>query len=215
MEFEDLQAIWNAQSNAPVFSPEDGRLAVALYQQREHARRRLLFVDFLPTVLGSLMVLTIAVLFFVSFLYQGGLEAFFWDGVANLIAGTAALAVAVPAYIERKKHERTQTVFAPSLRQELERGIAQVEYETRLHRPARLIRLYAMVAIGGELIMWEGYRINEQPPQFVGLAAGLTMFCVWSTLTKGRKNVKEVLLPRKRALESMRAALDEEASLKT
>jgi hypothetical protein len=36
MEFEDLQAIWDTQNEQPVFSINDSRLAVGLYQQREH-----------------------------------------------------------------------------------------------------------------------------------------------------------------------------------
>lgn len=34
MEFEDLQAIWDTQNERPVFSINDSRLAVGLYQQR-------------------------------------------------------------------------------------------------------------------------------------------------------------------------------------
>jgi hypothetical protein len=71
-----------------------------------------------------------------------------------------------------------------------------------------------MVAIGGELIMWEGYRINEQSPQLVGLAIILTLASGWPAFAKNKKKIEEVLLPRKRALESIRAALDEEVSLK-
>ena len=45
-----------------------------------------------------------------------------WDYAGLAVAAGALLAIVVPLYRERKKHERTQKIFAPSLREELDRG---------------------------------------------------------------------------------------------
>ena len=45
-----------------------------------------------------------------------------WDYAAFAVAAGALVAIVVPLYIERKRHERTQQVFVPSLREELDRG---------------------------------------------------------------------------------------------
>ena len=48
MKFENLQATWDTQNDKPVFAMTDARLLVALYQQREHSRRRLFRQQFAP-----------------------------------------------------------------------------------------------------------------------------------------------------------------------
>jgi hypothetical protein len=42
-----------------------------------------------------------------------------------MLAAGALVAMVASRYTERKKHERTQEIFVPSLREKLERGMAQ------------------------------------------------------------------------------------------
>ena len=215
MEFEDLQAIWDTQNERPVFAINDSRLAVALYQQREHRRRRLFQFFFIPYYGVSLGVVAANALLFLAFFLKTAYRVrtsdplmSVWDGAAlvAVIAGATVLAVRVHA--ERRRHERTQRVFAPSLREELEQGISQLDFELSLHSAGRARQLICIVALGTLVFVWETGRLNGDPTPWMMLAFNLV--CVFPSIWYGaaaEKAAFEKLMQRKRALESMRAAL--------
>ncbi len=102
-QFEDLQAIWDTQNDRPVFSMNDSRLAVGLYQQREQSRRRLLREQFAPAYVMALFI-TVALGFtFLAFFFKTVTklrltdpQMSIWDGAALVAGMGAALAVVVP-----------------------------------------------------------------------------------------------------------------------
>ncbi len=220
MEFESLQAIWDAQNDKPVFSVNDPRLTVGLYQQRERSRRRLFRREFAPAYVYSLVMFAVAVFVFVIFflksyvlhLNPGDPLMSVWDGAALVATAGAALAIVGSLYAERRKHERTQNLFAPSLREELDRGIAQVDFELKLQSAPHVLRITSLVMVAAGLISLEVARLNGNWPPWsqVAVIALSTAFAVWLGLVGQQKKLERSLLPRKRALESMRAALDED-----
>jgi hypothetical protein len=224
MEFENLQAIWDTQHDKPVFAMQDARLLVALYQQRERSRRRLFKWTFAPMYGGALFMLVVLGWVFVTFLNVASLMRRFkgrfthngfgmsaWDYVGFAVAAGALLALVVPMYLERKKHERAQEIFAPSLREELDRGIAQLDFATRLDSIPRVMRILTLVSIAAVIINWEAVRAAGNPrPWGAALAVLFCMFFCGCAGFAGRKKTMERRLERRRALESMRAALDED-----
>jgi hypothetical protein len=223
MEFENLQAIWDTQNDKPVFAMQDARLLVALYQQRERSRRRLFKRYFAPMYGSALLMLAVLGAVFASYLYVASLMRRYkggfthngfgmsaWDYVGFAVAAGALLAHVVPMYLERKKHERTQEIFAPSLREELDRGIAQLDFAMGLWSTPRVMRILTLVSVAVVMIWWESGRAAGNPtPWWAGLGAlfvlvpGCMDFAV-------KKQKMERALARRRALESMRAALDED-----
>lgn len=222
MEFEDLQAIWDTQNDKPVFERQDPRLLVALYQQREHSRRRILHGSFAPLyvtalimvgVIGSLVATfrNIAGLMrrYPRFTHNGfGITA--WDYAGLAVAAGALLVLVVSLYLERRKHERTQEIFAPSLREELDRGIAQLDFWMGLDKPARILRILTLLAIALVLTEWESGRAAGNPrPWWTGLWAVAVFLPGFVGFALKKKPLRR---ERKRALEAMRAALDEDRS---
>ncbi|MEP7365419.1 MAG: hypothetical protein ABI972_19365 [Acidobacteriota bacterium] len=216
MEFEDLQAIWDTQNDRPVFSLSDSRLAVGLYQQREQSRRRLFRLLFAPAYVTALFITVALGLTFLVYLFKTVTklrltdpQMSIWDGGALAAAVVAALAVVVPMYRERRRHEGTQNVFAPSLREELERGISQLDFELRC--ASWTWRIPALVSLGTCVLLWELGRLNGQPPPWTMMAVvlGGVGMSVWAGLAASKK-VVEQLEQRRRALESMRASLEED-----
>jgi hypothetical protein len=226
MEFESLQAIWDTQNDKPVFAMQDARLLVALYQQRERRRRRAFKLHFAPMYVAALVMLAVLGAVFATFLnvaslmrrYKGrfthngfGMSA--WDYAGFAVAAGALLAIVVPMYLERKKHERAQEIFAPSLREELDRGLAQLDFAMGLDSTPRVVRILTLLSIAVVIIGWEAGRAAGNPtPWWSGLGA-LWVFlpgCVGFAL---RKITTERRLARRRALESMRAALDEDTEV--
>ena len=217
MEFENLQAIWDTQNDQPVFAMQDARLLVALYQQRERSRRRVFKAQFAPMYGAALLMAAVLGVVFVTFLSRRrfphhGFPMSAWDYAAFAVAAAALLAIVVPMYGERKKHERTQEIFAPSLREELDRGIAQLDFEMGLQSNPRVLRILTLLSIIAVIINWEAGRLSGEDPTPWRLAL-FTLFCVFLGGRAGfaaRKKVMERALARRRALESMRAALDED-----
>lgn len=222
MEFEDLQAIWDTQNDKPVFAMQDARLLVALYQQREHRRRRLFKQYFMPMYIiapiGLVAIGFTFLAFFMKSLYIERIARDFpmsaWDYAAFAVAAGALVVMVVPLYIERKRHERTQQVFAPSLREELDRGMAQLDFEVTLNSTSRVTRFYALLTIAVVLFVWEVGRLNGNPTSWNQAWTFLSSMVLlsWIVFT-GQKKYVERVMQRKRALESMRAALDEDTAV--
>lgn len=228
MEFEDLQAIWDTQNDKPVFAMQDARLLVALYQQREHSRRRIFQLHFAPMYGLAVLMLAVIGALFATLLkiaslmrrYKGlfthnGVGMSAWDYAGLAVAAGAILAIVVPLYLERKKHERTQEIFAPTLREELDRGIAQLDFAIGLDNTPRVMRIFTLLSIAIVIMFWESGRAGGDPtPWWSGLGALFVLLpgCAGFAL---RKKTMERRLERRRALESMRAALDEDRSSPT
>src|SRR5687768_13859109 len=122
MKLEELQAIWETQTERPGFSVNDFGLHLALYQVRERARRRLFWGGYFPGFVCSLLGLVGLLVLFISFYFKDPANDFpmnAWDGLAFLVAGSALVLCASSMYASQRKHEREQSVFAPSLRQEI------------------------------------------------------------------------------------------------
>jgi uncharacterized membrane protein len=219
MQFEDLQAIWDTQNDRPVFSMNDSRLAVGLYQQREQSRRRLFRELFAPAYVIALSI-TVALgltflVFFVKTVTKMRLtdpQMSIWDGAALVAGMGAALAVVARMYRERRKHEGAQNVFAPSLREELERGISQLDFELSFYCTSRVWNVPALVSLATSVLLCELGRLNGEstPWTMLAVALGGVVLSVWAGLAANKK-VVERIEQRKRALESMRAALEENA----
>jgi hypothetical protein len=228
MEFENLQAIWDTQNDKPVFAMQDARLLVALYQQRERSRLRVFRREFAPMYGTALLMLAVLGAVFFTFIKITSLIRRFgsrfpmphhdfgmsgWDYAGFAVVAGALLAIVVPLYLERKKHERTQEIFAPSLREELDRGIAQLDFEMGLQSNPRVMRILTLLLIAAVIMNWEAGRTSGNPAPW-GLAL-FTFFCWFLGAQAGfaaKKRKRERALARRRALESMRAALDEDRS---
>jgi hypothetical protein len=236
MDFENLQAIWDTQNDKPVFAMQDARLLVALYQQRERSRQRAFRIHFAPMYVAALAMLAalwsliasfrnIATLirrFPGRFTHNGfGISA--WDYAGLAVAAGALLGIVVPLYLERKKHERIQQIFAPSLREELDRGIAQLDFAIGLDSPLRVMRIVTLLAIALVMISWESGRAAGNPRPWWSLLWFLGVYLPgglgWAVGRLQRKLqkrepglVRRLRLERRRVLESMRAALDEDRS---
>lgn len=219
MEFEDLQAIWDTQNERPVFSINDSRLAVGLYQQREQSRRRLFRQLFAPAYVVALFITVALGLTFLAFFVKTVTkmrltdpQMSIWDGAALMAGVGASLAVVASMYRERRKHEGIQNVFAPSLREELDRGISQVDFELSYSSTSRMWNVPALVSFGTGVLLCEIGRLNGEstPWTMFAVAVGGVLVSVWVGFAAKKKAVEQIE-QRKRALESMRAALEENA----
>ena len=213
MQLEELQAIWETQTERPVFSVNDFGLHLALYQVRERARRRLFWGGYFIGFVCSLLGLVVLLVLFVVFYFKDPANDFpmnAWDGLAFLVAAIAIVLCASSMYTSRRKHEKDQSVFAPSLRQEIERGIAQIDFEISTDTSGMAWRNAALVSLAAILMGWEAGRLNGDPLpwEVLWMIGGLVVATFVALVPASRQAVKEGLR-RKRALEGLLAKLDE------
>jgi len=234
MEFENLQAIWDTQNDKPVFAMQDARLLVALYQQRERSRQRAFRLHFAPMYVAAVCMLASIWALIATFRNVASLMRRFkgrfthngfamsaWDYAGLAVAAGALLVLVVPLYLERKRHERSQRIFAPSLREELDRGLAQLDFEARLDRAPRVLRILTLLSIAVVMISWEAQRAGGNPTPWWSALGVVWVFLPgglgWAVgrlqgkLQKRERGLmRRLRLERRRALESMRAALNED-----
>jgi hypothetical protein len=133
-----------------------------------------------------------------------------WDGVALAGAVSVAVAVVASSYNQRRKHELSQNLFAPSLREELEQGIAQLDFESSLYSRPRVARLVLAVSFVMTVLLWEVGRMMGNPAPWYMLVFAVPMCASYGLAFTPRKKIRQRVLERRRALESMLAALKRE-----
>jgi hypothetical protein len=174
-----------------------------------------------PTLLGRLFYqlrlfadwLVILLVLFVAFYFKDAANDFpmnAWDGLAFLVAAIAIALCASSMYASRRKHERKQSVFAPSLRQEIERGIAPIDFEIFTDTSGMAWRNAALGSLAAILLGWEAGRLNGDPLPWdvLWMIGGLVVATFVALVPASRQAAKEGLR-RKQALEALCAKLDE------
>ena len=137
MQYEELQAIWETQRQRPVFALNEFSLHMELNRTRARTRRRHFWVDVFPLLVVAPVLIIPLLVPMLVFVFQGPLDQLppgklpmtGWDVVACLV-GIALFGYAVWSMeSNRRRNEQRQKVFAASLRQEIELGIAQVDFD--------------------------------------------------------------------------------------
>lgn len=213
MQLEELKAIWETQTERPRFSVNDFGLHLALYQIRERARRRLFWGCYFPGFVGSLLGLAALLVLFLIFYLNDSDDDFSmdaWDVLAFLVAAIALVYCTWSMVTSRRKHEQEQSVFAPSLRQEIELGIAQIDFEISTDTSGRAWRFAALICLAALLMSWEIGRLNGDrlPWNVLWMSGGLVVATFLAMIPASRQAMKEGLR-RKQALEGLLAKLDE------
>jgi hypothetical protein len=187
-------------------------LMVALYRHRERSRRDVLWKLYVPAYAAMLLMLLILAGTCLLFYFKDASHDFpmsVWDGAA-FFAGVAAFGgVAVPFYLVRRRQERRQEVFAPTLRKEIDLSIEQLEFEIKV-AGYWVVRNGLLLTIGVMLGMWEMARLNGNSlPSWDGfLLVALMPFLSWIAHLAVKEEIDKVTLPRTRALEQLRASLE-------
>jgi hypothetical protein len=217
MRFEELVAVWSTQADKPLFSLNEFGIHMALYQQRERARRRHFWGMYFPYYVTSLYMLGAIAFTCVAFYFKDTSERDFpmdiGDWIAFAVAAGMFAFAAGSMWRARKRHERLQNSTSPSLRQEIDSGIAQLQFEIHTGTSAEAWRNSALVSIGGVLFCWEVGRLNgDAAPWRVVLVCsavyGVAALLGWIWARRWRADRAR----RTRALETLRAKLDETAT---
>jgi hypothetical protein len=216
MLLEELPAIRETQTKRPVSLVNDFGLHLALSQDRERARRRLFWEGYFIGLVGLLLGLVGLLVTFVLFIFKAPIDTYlmnFWDDLAFIVAAMAIVYCASSMTMSRRKHEQEQSVFAPSLRREIERGIAQIDFEIATDSGWSAWRNAAFTGLATILGSWEFCRLTGDPRPWdvIWVVGGIVVAIFAALVPVSRLSVKQGQR-RKRVLEGLLAKLDENSA---
>jgi hypothetical protein len=205
-------AVWKSQDAAPLHDVNKTLLHQALRQdeakqQKWRRKERWIIYAFSGGfVAGTALCL-------IKPIYRYATEGVTrWDFVFPMIGAVAALLMGGAMYVRHRAQALREQRFGGSLRDQLNRSIAQLDYQaTTLHRTLMLVivllagicpisLLLALSRLNEKSISDDGYMIVWLIPMCVfGVATG-----IWSL----RQQTRDVVLPRKRRLGELLKELD-------
>jgi hypothetical protein len=212
MNLDDLMAVWRTQDAAPLHHVDKTLLHLALRQDeatlQKHRRRErwMIYVFSAGVVVGMAIFLGMMIASRDRNVMTG------WDYVLPIVGTAAALLAMSAIYMNHKGQARREQRFGESLRDQLNRRIAQLDDEATIARRTTVLVLVLMGGICPTAILLLGYRVNQKPISDDGymlvtlILAGL--WCVASSIWELRRAVHRDLLPRKRRLEALLKEID-------
>jgi len=197
VNFEDLKVIWDSQADAPMYAVNEEGLHALLRQNTAHFTRRMRWQR-LQTYLASLMV--VGPISFLLIAHFGGLNplATTWDAVALFTAAAAWLYFGGRVFVGRKRQAERERHFTSSLRDEIDRDIAQVTYQIDTRK--QIMLSFIPPHVGSLLLVSVAWWAIV--PVLVVLLVNLVL-----ESRSQQRLVDRELIPRQRELESLRDKL--------
>jgi hypothetical protein len=210
MNLDELTAVWRTQDAAPLHDMNKTLLHLALRQDEaklQKQRRNERWVIYLASA-GMVAAMSLFLGMMIAARDRNVMTG--WDFVIGIGGATAALIAGVAMYLGNRAQKRREQRFGESLRDQLNRRIAQLDDRTTITRV-----VLVMVLLGGicpMAILLFGYRVNQKPlSDDGGMLIPMILVCVWCVATgiwEVRRQSREVVLPRKRQLEALLKELD-------
>ncbi|MES2697927.1 MAG: hypothetical protein V4773_30985 [Verrucomicrobiota bacterium] len=213
MNLDDLMAVWRTQDAAPLHDVNKTLLHLALRQEEaklQKARRIerwMVYVFSAGAVAGMALFFSMMVYFH---RYRPEKVVTGWDFALPIFGAAAALFAGFTMYVGHRAQARREERFGESLRDQLNRRIAQLDYAaTRARRTSVLV----IVLLGGicpAAIMQLGMRVNDKSIGDDGYSIFPFILCVWSVVLGvwTIRHQARAVLPRKRRLEALLKELD-------
>jgi hypothetical protein len=209
MKLDDVLESWRSQNETPLHSVNSERLQQGLRQEQAAMQKGLRIEKWAIYGMSALMFAGLAFIFLIM-VYDDDPRTW-WDFVIVILGAAAALLWAGCLYLNRKMHARRERRFGASLRDDIERHLALLDYQ--LSRVWRLssVLLTALPLFFGTLALWLAIgRINNLPMDwwqatwsFLPMAA-ILVYGFWIA----RRTAERETLPRKRRLEALLEELD-------
>ena len=135
-----------------------------------------------------------------------------WDYAVGIGGAAAAPFAGRAVYVHHRAQSLREQSFGESLRDQLNRGIAQLDDQATRARQTTVMVTALMGGVCPTAILLLGWRINQKPVSHDGyMLITMILVCVWSvasSVVELRRSVKRDILPRRRRLEGLLKELD-------
>ena len=212
MNLDDLMAVWRSQDAAPLHGLNETQLRLALRQDEAKRQKWRRIERWIIYVLSAGVVVGMA-LCLVKPIYRydaGGVTG--WDFAFPIVGAAAALLSGRAIYVRHRAQALREQRFGESLRDQLNRSIAQLDYQaTTLHRTLMLV-LVLLTGICPIALLLALSLLNEKSFSDDGyMVVWLCLMCVCGVATgvwEVRRQTRDVVLPHKCRLEALLKELD-------
>ena len=216
MNLDELMTVWRSQDAAPLHGLNETQLWLALGQDAakrqkwRHIERWIIYVMSAVFVAGMALFLANMTLLMIHRDDMNGLTG--WDLALPVVGAVAALISGRAIYVGHRAQALREQSFGESLRDQLNRSIAQLDYQaTTLHRTLMLV-IVLMGGICPIALLLALSRLNEKSFSDDGyMVVWLSLMSVFGVATgvwSIRQQTRDVVLPHKRRLEALLKELD-------
>ncbi len=211
MDLDDLMAVWRSQDAVPLHHVDKTLLHLALRQEQAKLQKARSTERWIIYVFSAGLVAAMAVFLGMMILARERKVMTGWDFAIGLGGAAAALVAGGAMYAGHRAQARRDQRFGESLRDQLNRRIAQLDDRATTARATLVTVLLG--GIGAIAILLLGYRINQKSVSDDGyMLVSTILMCVVLPVAIGvwqvRRSVQRELLPRKRRLEELLKELD-------
>jgi peptidoglycan/LPS O-acetylase OafA/YrhL len=215
MNLDDLMAVWRTQDAAPLHGVDKTLLHLALRQDETKLQKARRIERWLIYVTSAGLVAGMAVFLSMMIYFRGhrpdrGVTG--WDLALPIVGAAAALLAVRAMYVNHRAQSRREQSFGESLRDQLNRRIAQLDDQATSTRRTSVLVVALMGGVCPVAILLLGWRVNDKSISDDGyMLVMLLVVCVWSvanSVWEQRRSVQRDILPRKRRLEALLKELD-------
>ena len=210
MNLDDLMAVWRSQDAAPLHDVDKTLLHLALRQDEAKLQKERRIERWTTYVASAGLVAVMAVFLGMMILARDRKVMTGWDFAIGIAGAAAALLAGGTMYVGHRAQARREQRFGESLREQLNRRVAQLDDRTTIARGTLV-----MVLMGGicpVALVLLGLRINQLSfsdngfliVSMIVMGVGSVAAGAWEV----RRQARDVVLPRKRELEALLKELD-------
>lgn len=213
MNLDELMAVWRTQDAAPLHDVNKTLLHLALRQDEAKLQRERRLANWITYGMSAFFVAVMGLILFVIVSRYAPEVRTGWDYAVPIVGAAAGVVWAGVMHARHRAQVRREQRFGESLRDQLRRHIAQIDYHaTKTGRLAFMLANNLPATVWSAAVFYGVARINEQSLRdnwvvFAGtmLWCGMAMgFSVWWQ----RRVAQRRLLPHQRRLEALLKELD-------
>ena len=211
MNLDDLMAVWRSQDVAPLHGVNETLLRLALQQDEAKLQKERRIERWITYVISAVLVAVMAV--FLSIMVYDDDPRTDWDFAIPIVGAAAAVLWGAAMYVSHRAQALRERSFGESLREQLNRHIAQLDFQaTRGVQLASVLVTALPPLVCATAIILAGWRINNEPfsDEWVWIVGGIFVCAMGSAagVWAQRRSMERDFLPRKAHLEALLKELD-------
>jgi hypothetical protein len=213
MNLDDLMEVWRSQEAAPLHGVNETLLRLALREDESRLRKRRRRERWVTYLASAGLFAAMAFFLLVMVYPHQDYVLTGWDYAIPIVGAAFALLWGGAMYVSHRMQALREQRFGASLRDQLGRRIAQIDYEAkRAVRVASVLVTQLPPLVCAIAFLLATWRINDKSFRDDGfLLVSLIVVCGYSFATgvwQSRRSVERDFEPRKRRLEAMLKELD-------
>ena len=200
MNLDDVMEVWRSQDASPLYGVDKTLLLLALRQEQVKVQAQRRRETWITCVASAFLIAGMAVFLFIM-IYDNDPRTD-WDFAIPIVGAAAAVLWGAAMYVSHRAQALRERSFGESLREQLNRHIAQLDYQaTRGVRLASVLVTALPPLVCATAIILAGWRINNEPfsDEWVWIVGGIFVCAIGSVagVWQQRRSMERDLLPRK------------------